>query len=337
MNSAAHATTIAHADVQMLREARSIVLQEADGLNHLADNLDTQFCRAIDLLLASNGTVILTGVGKAGLIGQKITATLSSTGSRSYFLHPTEAVHGDLGCVHQGDVVLALSNSGETAEVCDLLPRLSGLGTSIIAITSHDQNTLAKGADVTLVIGKHTEAGPFGLAPTTSTTAMLAMGDALALVLAQAKGFSPEKFAVFHPGGSLGRKLSMVHEVMRRTDAMRIAAETQTIREVLADASRPGRRTGAVVMIDEQGALSGIFTDSDLARLLENRRDEQMDRPISEVMTADPKTIHQDAMLTDAVEQLTENKVSELPVIDDDRKPVGLIDITDVIGLMPGN
>ena len=336
MSSAAQPITIPHADVQRLRDAREIVLQEAGGLQQLANALDTRFSQAVDLIVATEGTVIVSGLGKAGLIGQKIAATLSSTGTRAYFLHPTEAAHGDLGCVHSTDVVLAISNSGETAEVCDLLPRLARLGAKVIAITSTDENTLAKNADIALTIGKHSEAGPYGLAPTTSTTAMLALGDALALVVASAKGFSPEQFAVFHPGGSLGRKLSIVHEVMRPTENMRIASEDLTIREILTHISLPGRRTGAIVLVDGNGLLSGIFTDSDLARLLEQRRDDQLDRPISEVMTRQPKTIHSNAMLSDAVEQLSQNKVSELPVVDDAGQPVGLIDITDVIGLMPG-
>ena len=318
-----------------LREAREIIRHEADALSELSKRLDTRFCEAVELILTCSGRVIVSGIGKAGLIGQKIAATLSSTGTPAHFLHPSEAVHGDLGCVSKSDVVLVLSNSGETQEVCLLLPLIRRLGARLIAITATDNSTLARQSQVVLEYGRLSEAGALGLAPSTTTTAMLALGDALALVLSRQKGFTPERFSVFHPGGNLGRQLTPIREVMRQGSQLRLAAEHDTIRDTLRRLSTAERRTGAILIVDAEQRLSGLFTDSDLARLLELRRDEQLDLPIVEVMTRNPTTIQADDFLSDAVLILTEKKISELPVVDDDGKPVGLIDITDVIGLAP--
>ncbi len=322
-------------EVEQVREARRIIRQEADGLSQLAGRIDGRFAEAVRILAECSGEVIVTGIGKAGLIGQKLAATLLSTGTRARFLHPAEAMHGDLGCVGSDDVVLALSNSGESEEVCRLVPVFRRLGAKLIAVTGDERSTLGEAADVVLRLGRLREADPFGLAPSTSTTAMLALGDALALVLSRLKGFTREQFGRFHPGGSLGRRLMRVSEIMRRGNQLRIARCDDTIRDVLVRQSRPGRRTGAVIVIDRDDRLAGLFTDSDLARLLEHRRDEQLDRPISEVMTHDPITIDPEARLDDAVAVLSERKLSELPVVDEQRRVLGLIDITDIIGLMP--
>ncbi|MEZ6133010.1 MAG: KpsF/GutQ family sugar-phosphate isomerase [Planctomycetaceae bacterium] len=317
--------------VDQLWEARAIIRREAEALLELADHLEASFCDAVQLIQRSSGSVIVTGVGKAGLIGQKIVATMASTGTRASFLHPTEAVHGDLGCVASNDVVLALSNSGRSEEVLRLLPVLGRLNIPIIAITRDHDNPLAGAAQVVLAIGRHTEAGELKLAPTTSTTAMLAMGDALSLVLSKAKGFTENDFAMFHPAGALGRKLQPVDEVMRRGADFRVAMETDTVRHVMIELSRPGRRTGAVVLTKPDGRLSGIFTDSDLARLFEQRREHLVDRPIAEVMTVNPTTIRPHCLLPEALHLMAERKLSELPVVDASGVPLGLIDITDVI------
>ncbi len=319
--------------LEQLREARTILGLEGEALLELSRQLDTRFCTALELLANCRGCVIVTGVGKAGLIGQKIAATLSSTGTRAYFLHPTEALHGDLGCVGTDDVWLFFSNSGETEELTRLLPIIRNQRQPIIAITASDASTLGAQADVAIRLGRLIEAGAHGLAPSTSTTAMLAIGDALALVLSQMKQFTPQQFAAFHPGGSLGRRLASVQDVMRPIDQIRVANESDTIRDVFVNHSRPGRRTGAVILIDECGRLSGLFTDSDLARLLEQRRDGQFDRPIAEVMTTQPLTIGPLAILEEALQLLSAKHVSELPVVDDEGCPLGVIDITDVIGL----
>lgn len=316
-----------------LRTARDVITHEGQALLDLARRLDVELCNALDLLHGCRGSVIATGVGKAGLIARKIAATLSSTGTRAYFVHPTEALHGDLGCVGSEDVWLMFSNSGETDEVCRLIPIIHERRQPIIAITGTDTSTLGAQADVTLKLGRLVEAGAHGLAPTTSTTAMLALGDALALCLSHQRNFTPQQFATFHPGGSLGRRLASVKDVMRSGEQVRIANDSSTIREVFVGLSRPGRRTGAVMLVDDDGCLSGLFTDSDLARMLERRQDDQFDRPIAEAMTQRPLTIRPDAIIEEAMQLLGSKHVSELPVIDDDGCPVGLIDITDLIGV----
>ncbi|MGE5193821.1 MAG: KpsF/GutQ family sugar-phosphate isomerase [Deltaproteobacteria bacterium] len=322
-------------DFEQLREARDIIRLEAQTLADLSHRLDGAFCEAIGLITACRGSVVVTGMGKAGLIGRKIAATMASTGTRTLFLHPAEAVHGDVGCVRADDVVLALSNSGETEELCRLLPILSRIGARLIAVTAKETSTLGSAADVTILLGHVPEACSFGLAPTTSAMAMLAVGDALALVASRALGFTRQQFAMYHPAGSLGRKLQSVREVMRSGEQLRIALETATIREVFVSMRKPGRRTGAVMLVDADGLLSGVFTDSDLARLLESRRENQLDRPIAEVMTADPRRVACEAPLADAIALLSQHRISELPVIDGAGRPVGLVDITDVLALMP--
>lgn len=335
MSAARERSLIPITEYEQLREGRSIVRQEARALEQVAQRLDASFCAAVELIRHCHGSVIVCGMGKAGLIGQKITATLSSTGTRAYFLHPAEAVHGDLGCLREGDVFLALSNSGETAELNQLLPTVRRLGVPIIAITSEEQNTLASQAQVTITIGRLPEACPWGLAPSTSTTAMLAVGDALALVVSQARGFSPQRFAELHPAGSLGRRLRPVVEVMRPCSQIRTASCKTTIREVFTKNTRPGRRSGAILLIDEDGRLAGLFTDSDLARLLEHRRDDCLDQPIGDVMNRHPLVVESTVTLEQVIHLLSERKISELPVVDAEGRPVGLVDITDVIGRLP--
>jgi len=333
MSAAEH--LVPYSQFDQLREARDILRMEAEALLEVSRRLDAGFCAAVDLLLNCTGSVIVCGMGKAGLIGQKLTATLSSTGTRAHFMHPAEAVHGDLGCLHAQDVLLALSNSGETDEISALIPTAKRLGIPIIAMTASDRSTLGQAADVRILLGRLKEAGPWGLAPSTSTTAMLAVGDALALVVARQRGFTPQQFAVFHPAGSLGRQLKRVTEIMRPREALRLAQASQTVREVFVTAPRPGRRAGAVLLLDDEGSLAGLFTDSDLARLMEQRRDSALDRPISEVMTVNPLTLKTTAMFADVVALLSERKISEIPVVDEQGVPAGMIDITDVIGWLP--
>ncbi len=335
MNSPAARRVISFPHLDDIREARAIIELEGRALLDLAARLGDEFGQAVALITGCSGHVVVTGMGKAGLIGQKIAATFSSTGTRAHILHPAEAVHGDLGRLHAHDLLLVLSNSGETEEVCRLIPLVERLEVPIIAITASRTSTLGSSSQVVLELGKLREAGPHGLAPTTSTTAMLALGDALALIVGRHRGLTPEKFALFHPAGNLGAQLQRVEEVMRSGDELRIASASVTIREAFIGLGKPGRRTGAVMLVNERGQLSGLFTDSDLARLLEQRRDRQLDCPILEVMTRHPLTIAPTAFLRDALALLSERKVSELPVIDEVGRPVGLLDITDVIGLMP--
>lgn len=325
------------AHLEQLRDAKQIIRQEAEALKSVADNLNSAFTDAVQLIRSRNtGCVVVTGVGKAGLIGQKIVATLASTGTRARFLHPTEAVHGDLGCVSRDDVVLALSNSGASDEVLRLLPVLQRFEVPVIAITRDTANPLAAAAAVVIVLGKHKEAGKLNLAPTVSTTAMLAVGDALALTLSQALGFTREDFGAYHPAGSLGRRLCPVSEVMRSGDHLRMAHDSETVRQILIGLSLPGRRTGAVILTNDHGELSGIFTDSDLAKLFEKKCDHLIDGPVSEVMTANPLSVTTDILLPEAIQLMSHRKISELPVVDEHQVPIGLIDITDILDFAPG-
>ena len=335
MTAATAGNIIPYSHVDQLREAKRIIEHEATALRNLALELDARFCAAVDQIAACTGSVVVTGIGKAGLIGQKIAATLSSTGTRSHFLHPAEAVHGDLGCLRPDDLVLILSNSGETEEVCRLLPVLQRLQIPIISFTATGHSTLAQASKVVIPLGRMREAGLHGLPPSTTTTAMLAIGDALALVLARLRGFSPQDFAVYHPAGSLGRKLTPVTDVMRTGDSLRVAHEHETVRAVFGQALNPARRVGAVMILDDHDKLSGLFTDSDLARILASHQEQKLDRPIREVMTQRPITIRPDAVLSEVVDLLAERKLSELPVVDESGVPVGMIDITDIIALMP--
>lgn len=316
---------------QRVAAAREVMRLEAVALWKLSQQLGDEFAAAIEALETCRGSVIVTGMGKAGIIGQKIAATLASTGQPSHFLHPAEAFHGDLGRVGRGDAVLMLSQSGETAEVVQLLPSLRDFGVPILAITASAQSTVGRAARVVLPLGQLDEACSLGLAPSTSTTAMLAVGDALALVLSSVRGFRAEDFARFHPGGALGRRLALVDDEMRPLAECRVASPNQTVREVLVATRRPGRRTGAVMLVDAAGALEGLFTDSDLARLLEKRELDALDRPVAEFMVRRPTTVRSGSRLREAVALLADKKFSELPVIDAAGRAIGLIDVTDVV------
>ncbi|RMF93295.1 MAG: KpsF/GutQ family sugar-phosphate isomerase [Planctomycetota bacterium] len=320
---------------RQLRHAREILAYESRVVAELAQRLDGSFTEAIALLARCRGRVVVSGMGKAGLIGQKISATLASTGTPSYFLHPGEAFHGDLGRLAEGDVALILSRSGETEEVVRLLPSLASMHVPVIAMTARPNSALAKAAAVVLDIGDFPEAGELRLAPTASTTAMLALGDALALVLSRLRRFAPHDFARFHPGGSLGRKLSKVEDHMRPLTDCRVASDRLTVREVIVATAKPGRRTGAVMLVDDEGRLTGLFTDSDLAKLVEKRSGDALDLPIASLMTKNPITVCEGTAMSEAVQLLADRKISELPVTDDRGCPVGLIDVTDVVALFP--
>ena len=321
-------------EVEGLAFAREVLRIEAEALGRVRDRIGVSIARAADLIYRCQGSVIVTGMGKAGLVGQKLAATLSSTGTRAFPLHPAEAVHGDLGRVRPGDVVVALSLSGETEEVIRLVPALRRLGASLVAVTERTTSTLGRSADLCVAVGPIEEACPLGLAPSASTTALMAVGDALALLVSRMRDFRAEDFALYHPGGSLGRKLARVEDVMRTGRQLRKASPGQTVREVLVGQGGQRRRTGAVLVEDEDGMLLGIFTDSDLARLFERRKEADLDRPIAEVMTADPVKAVVGATLGEAVDALKARKISELPVVDSHGRLVGLIDLTDLIGLV---
>lgn len=321
---------------ERLARGVSVVEHGVSVLMQMAHMMDEEFVLAAERISAMRGSLIVCGIGKAGLIGRKVAATFSSTGTRSHFLHPSEALHGDLGCVGPNDVVLLFSNSGSSSEVVDLLPYLSRRSASLIAVTSKINSPLALAADITLLTPSSSEACRWNLAPTSSTLAMLALGDALALVVSEIKNFGEEDFAQLHPGGALGQRLAIVDEVMRSLEECRLCHEGSSIRQMLVDTSRPGRRTGAVMIENDAHLLVGIFTDSDLTRFLGASRAEasgDLDRCISEVMTRKFSAIRSGAKVSEAIEILSHRKISELPVVNDLDQPIGLIDITDVIGI----
>jgi arabinose-5-phosphate isomerase len=289
----------------------------------------------VDCISQCRGRIAVTGVGKSADVGQKLVGTLNSTGTRAYLLDATRAVHGDLGAVHPDDLAVLLSHSGESEELLRLFGPLRELASGFIAITGNSQSTLARLSDISLVYGPIIETCPLSLAPSTSTTVMMALGDAIAFTLSEQRQFTTEQFAKYHPAGSLGRKLSSVEAFMRRGPELRLAAATVNVRDVFAQAKHTGRRTGAVMLTNADGTLAGLFTDSDLARLFENRGDSQFDKPIAEVMTKQPITVLAQAKLGDALDLMRDKKISELPVVDEQGKPVGLLDITDVLGLNP--
>ncbi|MCD4727255.1 MAG: KpsF/GutQ family sugar-phosphate isomerase, partial [Pirellulales bacterium] len=335
MSTEAAAAADARSPFEQLRFARGVILAESRALARVADRLDGEFCRAVQLLIECRGNVIVSGIGKAGLVGQKIMATLASTGTPSHCLHPAEAMHGDLGRVRPNDVALVLSLSGETDEVVRLLPALAEIGVPVVAITGDAESTLGRAAAAAIELGPMEEACALRLAPSTSTTAMLAVGDALALLVSRLRQFSREDFARFHPAGNLGYQLSKVDQHIRPLGQCRVAADEQTVREVLIGASVPGRRSGATMMVDTEGKPTGIFTDSDLARLFERRRDRDLDRPIGQVMTRDPLRVESGSPMVDAVALMAGRKISELPVVDAHGRPLGLLDVTDVVALLP--
>ena len=315
----------------LLEQAAAVLRSEATAILDAADMLDESFCTAIELLQNCTGSVVVTGMGKAGLIGRKISATLASTGTPSHFLHPAEAMHGDLGVLRSDDLLLAISQSGETAELTQILPHVKSRKIPLIALTSQRNSTLGQFASVVVETGRLVEADSLGVAPSTSTTVMLAIGDSMSLVLSGNRGFSHDDFAARHPGGSLGMRLLKVEEKMRPVECCRLARPEDTVRQVFAR-PLPSRRTGAVMIVSTEGHLVGIFTDSDLARLFGNHQDDALDRPIGEVMTGEPISVLEGTRLEDAVSLLDTRRISELPVVNERGCPSGLIDIVDLAG-----
>jgi arabinose-5-phosphate isomerase len=311
-----------------LDKAREVLKTEAEAILSLTDRLGADFEQAIAAIEAGKGHLVVTGMGKAGLVGQKISATFASTGTPSIFLHPAEAYHGDLGRVVKEDVVLALSNSGETEELVRLVPPLRRIGAKIIAVTSSRSSTLGKNSDIVVELGRIEEACPLGLAPSATTTAILALGDALALCVLEARGFDKEQFAFYHPGGDLGRKLLRVSDVMRTGERNPVVSEDTTLSEAIAVITRA--RAGAVTVSNGTGQLTGIFTDGDLRRAM-GRDPKLIVAKIREVMTRNPKTITPDRLASEALKILREKKIDELPVVNERGEPVGMLDVQDLL------
>jgi len=309
--------------------AKEVLNIESNAIKALAGSIGADFKKAVDLILKSNGRVVVTGMGKPGLVGRKISATLSSTGTASLFLHPAEAIHGDLGRVKKEDIIIALSNSGETEEITKLLPIVKKIGAKLVSFTGNKNSTLAQNSDVVLYVGVKKEACPLGLAPTASTTAMLAMGDALSVALLKAKGFKVEDFAFYHPGGTLGKKLWLkVEDVMRKGGSYTIVKEDTPVRRVLYAVTRA--RAGSATVVDKKGRLTGIFTDGDLRRHLEKDAS-IITKKVKYVMTRMPSTITKGKMAVEALNMLQKKKIDEIPVVDKNKKPIGLIDVQDLL------
>lgn len=312
-----------------LKLAKQVIQIEVQALNDLKRRIDRNFLKAVDLIVKCRGRVIVTGMGKAGIIGRKIAATMSSTGTPSIWMHSAEAVHGDMGQVTRNDVLIVLSNSGETEETKKLLPHIKKIGAKTIAMTGNLKSTLAKHSDVVLNVAVKKEGCPLGLAPMASTTATLVLGDALAACLIERKGFKKEDFAFYHPAGSLGRKLLLkVEDIMRTENTLAKVRETTKVKEVLLAITKA--RCGSACVVDAQGKLSGIFTDGDLRRHLETDPDLPR-RQVKEVMTRKPTTITGEKLAVEALRILQEKKIDELPVVDNKGKLVGLLDVQDVL------
>jgi len=312
--------------------AKKVIEAEAQAINAIKPIINESFAKAAQMMLECTGSVIVSGIGKAGIIAQKISATLASTGTPSHFLHPAEAVHGDLGRLRNQDIVIVLSNGGETDEVTRLINLVKQLDIKLIAITGDAEATLATHSDVVLCMGKMSEACPLGVAPSVSTTCMLAIGDALALTIMKARNFSVEDYVRFHPGGSLGAKLMTVGQSMmfRTGEKLPLANPDDTIK-LLLENTGDLKRHGAVMVVDKKGKLVGIITDADIRRLITKEKELAFSHKARDIMTENCKKIQVHALASEATALFHKYRIDELPVVDSDDKPVGLIDIQDVI------
>lgn len=316
----------------MLEQARQVLRMEAEAVLEQVKRIDEHFKAAVEMIMACPGRTVITGMGKSGIIGRKMAATLASTGTPSFYLHPAEGIHGDLGMVTEGDVVIALSNSGETGEVLHILPSLRRIGAKLIAMVGNPNSTLAKNSDIVLNVGVTREACPLGLAPTSSTTAALAYGDALALALLSKRKFTASQFAVFHPGGSLGRKLLLtVEDIMHSGTENPLVNADISVQDALFVITDKG--LGAVSVVDDDNKMLGVLTDGDIRRGLSKGVD-FLKRPVTELMTASPKTITKEKLAAQALHIMESNRpkpITVLPVVDAENHVIGLLHMTDLV------
>lgn len=312
-----------------LDSARKVLELEINSLTAAANRLGDELVKAVDLILTSPGRLIVCGMGKSGLVGKKISATLSSTGTASFFLHPAEALHGDLGMIKERDVVLLLSNSGETEEIVRLVPFLRRVGAGIIALVGNPQSTLARMADVVIDAGVEREACPINLAPTSSTTVAMALGDALAGALIEARGFREKDFARLHPSGSLGRRFLTVKDLMHTGDEIPRVSPENSLRDSVVKMSRGG--FGALVVCSSDDELLGVFTDGDLRRYFEKNTACNLDVAVSEVMTRNPRNTSPDRLAMEALKSMEDKSITSLPVVNEAGKVVGFLHLHDIL------
>lgn len=325
-----------HSDrlAEALRKAREAIGIEAAAVRALADRIDESFARAVELVLCCRGRVVVTGMGKSGAVGRKLAATLASTGTPALFLHPAEGVHGDLGMVAADDVLIAISQSGWTEEISAIIPAMKRIGVPVIAFTGRLPSPLADQADVTVNVSVEREACPLGLAPTASTTAQMAMGDALAAAVMTARRFTREDFAALHPGGALGQRAgNQVKNLMRQGEAVAVASLRVPLRDTLFAITRA--RAGAAAVVDGEGRLAGIITDGDIRRAL-LADDGALSRPAGDVMTRDPKIASPEEPAIEALQLMKEYKIGDMPVIDADRRVLGMLNLKDMLDLGMG-
>jgi arabinose-5-phosphate isomerase len=318
-------------DKELIQKGKDVIRIEAEAVASLEGSINNEFVKAVNVIYASKGRVVLSGMGKSGLIARKIVATLNSTGTAAIFLHPTDALHGDLGMVRKEDVVLLLSKSGDTEEISNLLPMLKRLNVTIIAMCGEKESKLGRGCDIFLNTYVKEEACPYDLAPTASTTAALAMGDALSVALLQKRNFTAEDFAYFHPGGSLGKRLSLeIREIMITGDRIPIVTEDTNFTDAIFEIT--SKRLGATCVVDKSGILTGIITDGDLRRLLEKTLDIKSLKA-RDVMTRNPKVSKENYLASFALQHMENYKITVLIITDDNNKPVGIIHLHDLINL----
>lgn len=312
-----------------LNSAREVLDIEIEGLEAVRAKLDHSFVQAVEMILACKGRVVVCGLGKSGLVGRKLAATFSSTGTPAFFLHPVEGAHGDLGAICSSDLILAISNSGETDELNAILPALLTLGCELIALTGNKNSTLAKLSQLTIDCGVPREACPLNLAPTASTTAVLAVGDALAVCLVNAKAFTESDFFKVHPGGSLGQRLQLSASRVMQRENLPVAAQSTATAEALQELDRG--RLGAVLLVDDEGRLAGILTDGDVRRAVCQRR-LNFEAPVREIMTARPLSGVEGQNVAALIDVMEQRQITVLPIVNSDNKPVGIVHLHDLLG-----
>ncbi len=316
---------------EIIQKGKEVIRIESEAVANLSESIDSEFVKAVEVIYNSKGRVVLSGMGKSGLIARKIVATLNSTGTAAIYLHPTDALHGDLGMVRQEDVVILISKSGNTEEILNLIPMFKRLKVTLIAMSGNKNSRLGSECDIFLNISVKEEACPHDLAPTASTTATLAMGDALSIALLQKRGFTAEDFAYLHPGGSLGKRLSLeIKEIMIRGDKIPQVLEKTSIKDVILEIT--SKRLGTTTVVNESGKLTGVITDGDLRRLLERTLDIK-DLTAKDIMTHNPKVMKDNYLASFALQQMENFKITAMIIIDERSKPIGIIHLHDLINL----